>query len=463
MSDDLPAGTPVPVPPAPPLAAPGAVDVPSPPKPKGSLRVRRIAVVVLVILTTLGFTASLIAVWSYRQVLNTSVFTERVETVISDPEVVDALALYITDEVFEAINPEQLAANALPDSAQSLVRPLVAAYRTFVLTITEKVLARPEVQSVVVDAVELAHRSAIKLIEGEKVAGFQIDEGDAVVMNTLPVIQQVLTKASEEGIFGRTVDIPPITDASGQPSEQITALATRLGVELPPDFGQLTVLRSDSLEEAQQALKLVRRGLWLLLIGTLVLSIVTLLLSTNRWRTFAQLGIGLAVAMLITRVMVNRVNQRVLDLVKNPDNLPAIRAIDASFFSTLDSLVLVLIVVGFVVAGIGYFFGRSDSAARLRASTTRQAVRAGATVQGASNPVSAFVVGHTDASRLVALGIGVVIVLWSGFTTSGIIIALVVTAVLLLVIELLVRRASRGMAAAAADDPAVSSDVGAGR
>ena len=447
----------VPTPTEPDPVAAAAVP-PPPPKRRGSVRVRKIAVAVLVVITTLAFTASILAVWSYRQVLNTSVFTDRIESIISDPEVIDALAGYITDEIFDALDAEQLAANALPEQAQVLVGPLTAAIREFVQNTTERVLATEPLQDALIRAIEVAHRNAIKLVEGDTVAGFEI-QGDQVVLNTLPVIQEVLQRIGQAGIFGRTVDIPPLTDASGQPSEQIQALTERLGIELPADFGQLTVLQSDSLEEAQQSLKLVRRGLIVLLIGTLLLFVVTLLLSTNRWRTVAQLGIGMAIGMIVVRFVIRQVNEQILDLVKNPENLPAVRAIDSSFFSTLDSLTWLLIASGLVIAVIGFFLGRSDTAARLRATTATQAVRAGRSVTGAGNPVTAFVVGHPDACRLIAVGIGVALLLWSGFSTSGIVVALIVTAVLLLIVELLVRRAGQ---AVASESDAGSPDDGPG-
>ncbi len=82
-------------------------------------------------------------------------------------------------------------------------------------------------------------------------------------------------------------------------------------------------------------------------------------------------------------------------------------------------------------------FGRSDAAARMRASAARTAARAG----GSGSPTTAFVVGHAAAVRIGAVAIGAVILWWSGFSSGGAIAALIVTAVLLLVIEFLIRRA----------------------
>jgi hypothetical protein len=300
----------------------------------------------------------------------------------------------------------------------------------------------------------------VKLLEGDRVAGFEIVD-DRVVLNTLPLIQEVLNRISEQGLFGDRVQIPPVTDASGNPSEQIQALAQRLGVDIPPDFGQLTVFETDALEQAQQLLKLVRRLVIVLLLVTLVLLVLSIVLSTNRWRTVAQLGIGLAVAMLVVRFIVKRAESEIIDLVRNPDNLPAVVGISDSILSPLESLSVLLLVVGLLVAAVGFFLGRSDAATRARSAAARQAVRAGHTVKGVHGPVTTFIVGHPDACRLIALALGGLVLLWSGFTLNGLIIALVLTGVLLLVIAFFVQRAGRAMgeAEAVVEAPPDASEV----
>jgi hypothetical protein len=420
--------------------------------------VRKVAVGALVVLTTIAFTASALAVWSYRQVLNSDVFADRVESIVTDPEVIDSLANYLTDEVMEVVDPEALLADVLPAAAQRLAGPITAAIRGLVFDASKRVLASPTFQQVLVNGVERAHRAAIKLLEGDRVAGFEI-VGDQVVLNTLPLIQEVLNRISEQGIFGDRVQVPPVTDASGNPSDQIQAIAERLGVDVPPDFGQLTVFQTSALEDAQRLLKLVRRTVILLILVTLVLLVLAIVLSTNRWRTVAQLGIGLAIAMLVVRFIVRRVEDDIVDLVRNPDNLPAVVGISDSILSPLESLSVLLLVVGLLIAALGFFLGRSDAATRARSAAARQAVRAGHNVKGVHGPVTTFIVGHPDACRLIAVALGGLILLWSGFTLNGLIIALVVTGVLLLVIAFFVQRAGRGLAEDGAAPPGADLDA----
>ena len=202
---------------------------------------------------------------------------------------------------------------------------------------TSELLATDTFQDFISGAVRRTHNAAIELLEGDTVRGFEI-VGDQVVLNTLPIIQRVLDRVNEAGLFGGRLELPPVTDDAGDPSQQIQALADRLGRELPPDFGQIPVFSSESLEEAQQAIKLIRRGVILLLIVTLILLVVTVLLSTNRWRTVAQLGIGLAIAMLVMIFVARWVDRRIKEIITNPDAAPGAKAITQVFTGSLESV-----------------------------------------------------------------------------------------------------------------------------
>lgn len=401
-------------------------------------RVRRVFTPILVVLATLGLLASVVAVWAYRQALNTNVFGGRVDSILADPAVHTAMANYVTDQVMDAIDAPKLASEFLPPLAQPLVGPLEAAIRTFVLDKTTGVLASDTFRDLLGRAVRRAHSSAVRVLEGERVAGVDI-QGDRVVLNVLPVVDQVLMRLAGDGLFGGRVTVPPIAEGDA-PSRQIQMLATALGVQLPADFGQVTIFQSSTLSQAQDALKLLRKAIVVLLILTVVLIAAALLVSTNRMRTLAQLGLGLAVAMVILRVGANRGERRVIELVQRPENVDPVRAVMRVFTGSLDAATLWLLALGLVVAAVGFVFGRSDAAARLRAGVARSAARAGRAASGAKGPVTNAILAHTDGARVVAVAAGAVVLLWAGFTWSGVILAVALAVMLLVVIEVVVRR-----------------------
>jgi hypothetical protein len=419
--------------PAPPIAEPA-------PAAAGRHRIRRGAVGVLVVLTTVAMFASIVAVWSARQVLNTDVFVDRVDSVLAEPAVQAGMSQYITNQVMDVLNAEELASQYLPPIAQPLVGPLTAAIRSFVEDQTSALIASDTFQDFASRAVRRTHSAAVTLLEGGTVAGFEL-VGDQVQLNALPIIQRVLDRVNEAGLFGGRLQLPPVADEAGNPSAQIQQLADALGRPLPPDFGQIPVFTSATLEEAQRAVELVRRGIVLLLIVTVILLAVTLLLSVNRWRTLAQLGVGLAVAMLAMVFVARYVDRRVGEIIVNPDAVPAAQAIAAVFTDSLSSVAIALLAGGIVVALLGFLFGRSDSATRLRAAAGRSASRAGAMV-GKGSPARGFAVTHASGLRIVALVAGALVLVWSGFSLSGAVVALVVVAVLLVATAVFVRGAA---------------------
>ncbi len=129
---------------------------------------------VLVVITTLALFASILAIWSYRQVLNTDVFVDRVDSILDDADVQAGLSNYVTNEVMEVLNAEQLASEYLPPIAQPLVGPLTAAIRGFVQDKTSELLATDTFQDFISGAVRRTHNAAIELLEGDTVRGFEI-------------------------------------------------------------------------------------------------------------------------------------------------------------------------------------------------------------------------------------------------------------------------------------------------
>ena len=145
------------------------------------------------------------------------------------------------------------------------------------------------------DLVRRAHARAMSLLQGDGVAdGVSVVNGE-VTLNLIPLFGRALTLVQNAGLFS-DVQVPDLT-RSGDPSEQIAALESALNRDLPDDFGQLVVYRSDqladaqaSLESAQNVLAFAKRALWLLIVTTVLLIVVSLLLARNRWRAALLLG-----------------------------------------------------------------------------------------------------------------------------------------------------------------------------
>ena len=81
----------------------------------------------------------------------------------------------------------------------------------------------------------------------------------------------------------------------------MTKLSAALGVPLPSNFGQITLVRSSDLATVRQAVKDFD-GLTLVLpLITIALIALSLWLSVNRRRTVLQLAVGVSLLMIVER------------------------------------------------------------------------------------------------------------------------------------------------------------------
>jgi hypothetical protein len=407
-------------------AAPvAAADVPGGARRPPGRRIRSIAVGALVVISSILVLASTVGLWSFRQVYNADVFVDNVNSIVTHPEIQANLANYLTDQIMVAINPEQRARDALPAQADPLIGPVVSAIRGFVNQAALKVVASPQFSQLVDQSARLAHTAAINLLEGKKVAGVTIN-GDKVVLNTLPMIDRVLQQIAQQGILGNR-SIPALSTPTGQPSAQVQELGSKLGITLPPDFGQLVIFKSDSLKTAQQALHLIKRGLVVLVVVTVLLIALTLLLSLHRLKTLAELGIGIAIAMLVAFAVTKAVARDVVGQVGTPAGRQTIRDVARSFLDSLRTLTILLTVLAVILAAVAFLSGSSGSARWIRSKFSRlwrpQPV---GEVSPRAGSFSELVYAHRDGLRIVGAGVAVLILLVAGLTWSSVIVAVAI-------------------------------------
>jgi hypothetical protein len=81
----------------------------------------------------------------------------------------------------------------------------------------------------------------------------------------------------------------------------VTKLSKALGVTLPSDFGQITLVKSSDLAAVQQGVKAFDRLTLVLPLITILLIALSLWLSVNRRRTVLQLAVGVCLLMIVER------------------------------------------------------------------------------------------------------------------------------------------------------------------
>ena len=385
-------------------------------------RVRRGArngvVGVLVVLTAVAFTAASIGVWASRNFLDNEVFASRIGTVIEEQAVQQALARFTTQEVMTLVDVQNLIAEALPDRAQILAPTLASGVESFVRGKVEEVFASPEFQQLFETIVNTAHDQAVALLEGKDSEIVQAN-ADSVTLNFLPVINEVLARIGDASpeILGRNIDIPTVT-VDDLPDEARDKIADALGVNLDDDFGTITVYDQGALKAAQEGVELFNKVVWVLVALALILIPITLAASAHRRRTLLQLVVAISVGMVLVRRLSLRIQQDLLDLVRVPDNVPAVEIVTDRVIDPLRMGAEVVLWVAAAIVVIAVLTGPYPWVVSLRARVAGLARSLGARSRDEETLV--WIDDHRDALQWGGAGVGLLLlwfldVSWLGF------------------------------------------------
>lgn len=383
-------------------------------------RLRGIAAVVAVIVAVTSFSLALPGAWARRTIADPDTYLSVVAPLSSDPAVQEALAREITTAVFEALDVQGKLTAVLTAEAPALTflaGPITTSVQGFVQDQVQKIVASEQFQTFWNDANRLIQAQVIAILRGDSTV-LQI-QGDRVVLNYLPLINQALQSisATVSELIGKPLSLPEITPDM-IPAEVIQKLDTALGVTLPTDFGTIEVFNSDQLPKLQYAVNTAREGL-IGLVVLLFLSIaVAIAVSPRRRRTILQLAVAIAVITVIER----RIGISSVDSVVNiakPENQAAVRAIAEAlvgWFLDYTRTFLLLALLTVVVALLTGPYPWIVAFRRGVADLARNAVHTDGSVE--AGPASTWVAAHR-LPVMTAIGVLAVAILWLFDLTLG--------------------------------------------
>jgi hypothetical protein len=298
-------------------------------------RGRRRTVKGLVILGSVLAFLSVFAIWTERQALNTDDWVATSDHLIQNTTIRSAVANYLVDQLYENVNVEAELKEILPGDTKELAGPAAGGLRQVAGDGAEKVLETSTAQSLWEDANRSAHEQLISVLEnkGETVS---TSEGN-VSLN----LGSLLTNLANQVGIGQD-----------------------LAAKLPPDAGQIQILRSDQLKTAQNiAVAIKGLALVLSLLTFLTFAAAIYLSRDGRWVTVLFSGIGLIAAgfaVIVFRQIAGGivVNQ----LVKTESAKPAGEAAWSIATSLMVSIATTVIVVGVLFAIAGWLASPSRSA-----------------------------------------------------------------------------------------------------
>jgi CheY-like chemotaxis protein len=362
-------------------------------------RFRRSIAALLVILACISIPVAVTAGWTKRTLFDTDRWVNTVGPIVDHESVTDAMGRRLTGEVMTLINADELIAEALPARAAPLAGPLTGAIEDSVQEQASELLATDRFKTLWVNANRFAHTQIVAVLRGE---GEAVTTADGkVVLNLLPVINEVLTRVEARGeeILGKDVNLPELSTGE-VPEVAREKLESALGVTVPPDLGEIVVYESDKLEAAQDAVKLFDRGVVLLGILALLFFGAALWVSKSRRRTLIQMSTGIVFVFVIIRRLTMQLQDQIADLAR-PENRTAAEAIADDLFRGFFNLTLAVMIVLLGVIVVSLVTGPYPWARSLRQRTAQLGTTIGKLVRGGpSDEATAWVRAHREGLRL---------------------------------------------------------------
>lgn len=290
-------------------------------------RGRRRVVKALVVLGSVLAFFSVFAIWVERQALNTEDWVDTSGKLIQNPKIRSAVAAYLVDQLYANVDVEKELEDILPGETKQLAGPVSGGLRQVAGTGAEKILETSTAQNLWRDANRAAHEQLLAVLENKEEA---VSTAEGKV--TLKLGSLVTNLADQVGI------------------------ATKLAEKLPPDAGQVTILRSNQLKTAQNiAVGIKGLALLLSLLTFLALALAIYLSRGGRWVTVLFCGVGLVAAgfaVIVARqvvggIVVNR-------LVSDEAVKPAAEAAWSISTSLMTSIATTVIVVGVLFGAAGW-------------------------------------------------------------------------------------------------------------
>jgi hypothetical protein len=323
-------------------------------------QIRRVVVNTLVVLSCICLLFSTVTVWAQQTFLsNTARWTQIVGPIAQDPAVINAVSAYTADQVVTLLQVQQRAQTALPQQAQFLAIPLTTVVRNFTQTQVTKAMQTDQFQQAWVTVNAAVHTQLVAALRGQSNA--LTISNNTLTLNLIPIISRGMQVASQQlsGVLPAQVQLPDLSSTQSV-QEGIQKLSQALGVQLPPNYGQVVLLQSDQLATAQRAVTLLDAFSILLPLFTLLLIVLTLWLSRDRRRTLIQLGIGVVIVFLLAKIGIAYLEQTMLSSITNPTAKDVAQPVIEQALSYIRTSTTWIVVIGALTALAAFLAGKPE-------------------------------------------------------------------------------------------------------
>lgn len=238
---------------------------------------------VLIGLTTVLAIVSAFTVWTRTQMLDTDEWVGLSTELLDEPEVQEALAVYLTDTLYEQGNLTERVEERLPSEFEGLAGLVSGALRDPLTAGTERLLASDRFQERWESINRTAHETMVNILRDETRPGITTADG-IVALELRPMLVDVGTSL---GIASERLD------------------------EIPEDAGRIVVFESQELDTAQQTVRVLDFLSWFLFVVVVMLYAIAVHGATGRRRQALGLVgwslVGTGVVVLLAQAVARRV------------------------------------------------------------------------------------------------------------------------------------------------------------
>jgi len=332
--------------------------------------------VLIVLAAVIGLVAAL-NVWVKRQALSTDNWTQASSQLLENSEIRSALSVYIVDQLYENVDVGKTLDQRLPPALKGLGAPLAAGLEPALVRRTNTFLGRPRVQQLWENANRRAHTLLMALLDGKH--GVLVATDGNVVLNLRPLVENVA---------------------------ESTGIGSRVAQKVPPDAGQIVVMKGSQLDVARKTVKTIRALSYLLVFLVIALFAAAIYISRDRRRTLMAVGVSFLVVGLLVLVARRIGGNYLVDaLTNNPDAERPVTATWAIGTELLRNVGINIVIYGLLTMFAAWLAGPARWAVSLRRRLAPSMRERPVLVYGAVSLVLLIVLltGPTDGQRVYPL------------------------------------------------------------
>jgi hypothetical protein len=297
----------------------------------------RWALALIVLGTILAF-AAIFSIWVNRQALNTDNWVDTSTHLIQNEEVRSQLSDYLANQLVANADLAGELEEALPPRLAPLATAAAGGLQQLAPQVAERIFASPRFQALWEAANRKAHESLLQVLDGG--SSTVSTEGGEVKLQLGSVLAE-------------------IGEGSG--------IGEALVSKLPPDAGEITILKSDELSSAQEVANILRKLPIMLTLAALLCFALAVFLSPRRRETLRSVGLAFVIAGLLSLGLRGFAGTYVVSgLSKTTSVEPAVEAVWTISTSMLVTIATSAIVFGLLVALAAVLAGPTKVAATIR-------------------------------------------------------------------------------------------------